>query len=321
MALNRVLTGASRIHRLPALICPMCVGKIAAVECSGEIPTANRFEDCRRRCETCGVGASNASRPPVTYIYRDPLSNIPIESREGADEALSQSINTRNRPSKLRRFGFSTSEDAVTWVVFTYLLRSGQLVGALRRSGIIPEHVSASAAPSFLLWGSPIFGARGAELRNQLVDVCAKLGEDAGSVSEPDVVIDFGDAGLVFAEVKYRSGNDMKSSAYRGWSRYMSAPWVAWEIEETKASGCYELARNWCLLKALAGDRPSTLVNLGPANLFRGKEGRRLDRFSAALNTDERSRFVKISWPDLLGSDFGNRPSWFVQFCRGRRLV
>ena len=107
-----------------------------------KIPVATQFDDCLRRCEPCGIGASNAADPEaVTYIHRDPLENIPIASREGVSEVLDQALNVRNRGSKRLRFGFSTSEDAVTWVVFTYLLRSGQLHAALRRAGLIGEEI------------------------------------------------------------------------------------------------------------------------------------------------------------------------------------
>jgi hypothetical protein len=123
--------------------------------------------------------------------------------------------------------------------------------------------------------------------------------------------------GLIFIEVKYRGPNDTQPADYPQWARYTCG--LAWRVEDVMASGCYELARNWCLLKRLAGERPATLVNLGPANLFRGEEGARLDRFVAALGTDERSHFKKLRWCRLLGTDFTS--NWFVQFCRDRGLV
>ena len=283
---------------------------------------ATQFDDCLRRCEPCEIGASNAANPEaVTYIHRDPLGNIPMESREGASEALAQAFNVRNRESKRRRFGFSTSEDAVTWVVFTYLLRSGRLLGALWRAGLIAEK-SLTAVPTLLLWGVPLdSGTRGAEIRKQLSDLCTSLQEDPNSFSEPDVIIDLGEHGLMFIEVKHLSGNDLKPNDYPGWSRYVSESRLTWQIEDVKASGCYELARNWCLLKSLAGERPASLVNLGPARLFGGAEGARLDRFVKALCTDEQSHFRKVTWSDILGAGRGDMPDWFVQYCRGRGLI
>src|SRR5262249_43128803 len=153
----------------PSLICPSCTGPIAAVACLDPVPAATSFNDCLRRCKPCGIGASNAADPRmVTYIYRDPLKNIPIESREGASEVLSQALNIRNRESKQRLFGFSTSEDAVTWVVFTFLLRSGQLAGALQRAGLFADE-KPIMPPALLLWGVPIGNdARGAAIRQRL---------------------------------------------------------------------------------------------------------------------------------------------------------
>jgi hypothetical protein len=184
---------------------------------------ATRFDDCLRRCEPCGIAASNAANPQaVTYIYRDPLDNIPIESRAGASEALDRALNVRNRESKRRRFGFSTSEDAVTWVVFTYLLRSGQLLAALARAGLIRDETS-TTVPTLLLWGVPVdSGAPGATIQKRLSDLCVSLQEDPNSLSEPDVVLDLGEDGLMFIEVKYLSGNDLKEADYPGWSKYTS---------------------------------------------------------------------------------------------------
>ena len=164
-------------------------------------------------------------------------------------------------------------------------------------------------------------GARGGEIRKQLSDLCTSLQEDPNSFSEPDVIIDLGEDGLVFIEVKHLSGNDLKPVDYPGWSRYASAARLSWRIEDVKALGCYELARNWCLLKGVSGERPATLVNLGPARLFGSAEGARLDRFLAALGTDTRSHFMKVTWSDLLGSRMGEFADWFSQFCRSRGLA
>jgi hypothetical protein len=307
------------VPRLPTLDCPVCCHQMVREECIEKIPTATRFEDCLRRCEPCGIGASNASKD-VTYIFRDPLKNIPVQSREGAIGALSRAISVLNRGTKRRRFGFSTSEDAVTWVVFTHLLRSGHLFSALTSSGVITSQ-ALTTAPTLLLWGVPIEGGdRGADIQKELIDLCHRF-ERPDRYSEPDVIVDLGEGGIVLIEVKYRSGNDLQPADYYNWSRYASAPQLNWKFEDVKASGCYELARNWFLLKSLAGRRPATLVNLGSADLFRGKEGARLDRFVDALDLDERTRFIRLTWSDLLRTDLDSMPDWFVRFCRDRQLI
>lgn len=304
--------------QLAPLFCPKCHGAMAGVNLSSPPSAATCYEDCLRRCEVCGVGASNAANPEtVTYIHRSPLENIPAEIRHGVEHALSMALNVRNRPSKLTRFGFSTSEDAVTWVVFAYLLRSGQLGDALRHAKIVAGPAN---PPTLLLWGAPVDDTGiGAALRTRLQTLCGRLNEDSQSFSEPDVIIDFGTGGLVFIEVKYLSGNDTKPHDYPGWVRYFPEAGLPWDESGIKASGCYELARNWRLLNGLAEGRPAALVNLGPARLFLGAEGARLDRFVAALGEDTRSRFAKVIWPDLLAS-VQNAPNWFEDYCRDRSL-
>ena len=308
---------------LPEIVCPRCMQKIAGVTVLGTIPSASSFERCLRKCTTCGIGVSNARNPhTVTYIHRDPMGSIPLESREGAAEVLRRALNIRNRQSKWARFGFvPTSEDALTWVVFTYLFRSGQLPAVLRRTGLASESRD-GGGPTLLLWGVPIDrGPGGEELRSQLENLCESLGERRQSFSEPDVMIDLGADGLVFIEVKHFSGNDFHPEDYEGWNKYLSRAPLPWQTNDIRQSGCYELARNWRLLNGLAANRPVTLVNLGPARLFEGKEGDRLNRFVQALKTSERAQFKKLSWGAFLGDSLLNGPGWFIDFCAERRLA
>jgi hypothetical protein len=287
-----------------------------------EIRAAGSFKDCVRRCEACGIGASNGDRSHVTFIYSEPLMNVPKDCREGAKEVLARALNVQSRGSKLRRFGFSTSEDAVTWVVFTYLLRANRLLATLRRAELVSAGAAPGAPPTLLLWGVPVGdGCHGEEIRSRLKQVCGALGEDPASLSEPDVIVDLGDDGLLFIEVKYRSGNDQGPRDDSHWSRYATAPELGWNIDGIKASGCYELARNWCLLTTLADARPATLANLGPAGLFSGAEGARLDSFIAALGTPRSSRFRKITWREFLDAVTEDAPLWFTEFLRSRELI
>jgi hypothetical protein len=257
----------------------------------------------------------------VTFIHRNSLENIPLEVREGASAALSNALNIRNREPKLRKFGFSTSEDALTWVVFVYLLRSGRLLAALAQAGIFTTDLS-TVAPTLLLWGSTIDnGPRGPAIREQLTILCSGLHEDPNSLSEPDVIVDLGEKGLAFIEVKHLSGNDNKAADYPGWSRYASSACLAWSFDDVKESGCYELARNWCLMKGIAAERNATLVNLGPPTLFKGRAGACLDRFGSSVGVDDRSKFVKMTWSRFLSPILKDAPNWFVQFCRGRGLT
>jgi len=210
----------------------------------------------------------------------------------------------------------------VTWVVFTYLLRANRLLATLRWAELVSAGAAAGAPLTLLLWGVPVGdGCRGVEIRSRLKQVCGALGEDPASFSEPDVIVDLGDDGLLFIEVKYRSGNDHGPRDDSHWSRYATAPGLGWHIDGIKASGCYELARNWCLLKMLADGRPATLANLGRARLFSGVEGARLDGFVAALGTCRSSRFRKITWQEFLDPVTDDAPLWFTEFLRSRELI
>jgi hypothetical protein len=256
----------------------------------------------------------------VTFIYRDELKNIPPEIADGATHCLANALNHRNRDIKRQRFGFSTSEDAVAWVVFVYLLRSSQLISALKNCGVLPESTAASN-PSLLLWGSSVGGSEtGAAMRGQLKQVCTGIGEDPQSMSEPDVIVDAGPAGLVFIEVKYHSRNDEKPKDYAGWHRYFRRLGTFRDENAVRESGCYELTRNWYLLDAIADGRPATLVNLGFNQLFAGPRGERLAQFESALPLDGSHHFVRLIWPDLLRG-LANSPRWFTEYCIQRKLL
>ena len=55
-----------------------------------------RFEDCVRRCDFCGVGFSNARRTPVR-IWADPLDNVPAQVHGGLRSVLARAANDGNR--------------------------------------------------------------------------------------------------------------------------------------------------------------------------------------------------------------------------------
>src|SRR5215472_16931610 len=96
------------MSHLPPLRCPRCKHQISAVECTGKTPVVKSFADCLRRCEPCGVGASNSVNRP-TRVYRDPLENIPMQSREGVNDALNRALNKRSRASNEMRRSLQAS--------------------------------------------------------------------------------------------------------------------------------------------------------------------------------------------------------------------
>src|SRR4051794_15919 len=77
---------------------------------------------------TCGFRYSN-SRDPASRTAFAPTAagNVPKRFRSQLNETLEAAANIGNRASKVSKFTYSTSEDAVTWTVFRWLQREGTL--------------------------------------------------------------------------------------------------------------------------------------------------------------------------------------------------
>ena len=300
---------------LASLPCPRCGSLLAATD--GVAGRAEQFEDCLRRCETCGVGWSNGETAP-RRIWRDPLDNVPSEVRPGLMDAITQALNVRNREMKRVKLASDRSEDAITWTVLQYLARhtAGDahwrlLLGCGSQPSSIP-------APTILVWGVPIDGGNGKELRAAIETVLDRLGERSASRTEPDVVLDFGEVGLVLVEVKYRSRNDRQDD--KPWSRYVSEERAFADAGAARASGRYELARNWWLGCDVAGARPLTMVNL-VARPEVGAELARTEVFAGSLRLDSGRRFLRLTFSDLLSAIPIPWPSWFNAYVEERGLV
>jgi len=295
--------------RLPLIHCPICSQPLESDEfepsARGGARRASDYQSCLRRCDRCGIGLSNAKTDDVkklAIIYRDPFASLPNELREGCEETLEQALNFRNRPTKRVKFASSNSEDRVTWSVFRSLQLAGALGIALGGSGVGPNPVPATE-PALLLWGVPVpsDGRRAGGVRQRLVEICDQIGEHPQGRTEPDVIVDFGPAGLVVIEVKYKSKNDVKAETYRGWDTYLTDSLAFLDSKRVRRSGLYELARNWRLGWELAEERPFTLVNLGPEKLFAGQGGSRLGEFREGLHGQVNRRFELLTWDRLLG--------------------
>ena len=66
---------------LPRLRCPGC-GKAMGPVKAKEVPPAEKFEDCLRRCPRCLIGASNAKNPAkVKFIHGQQPAPAPEENK------------------------------------------------------------------------------------------------------------------------------------------------------------------------------------------------------------------------------------------------
>lgn len=290
---------------LSPLVCPCCAAELYPR--TGYPTQATCFEDCLRRCESCGIGFSNG-RHIQTRIYSNPLDNIPPEVVPGVEYALTNALNEANRANKKLKFGFSTSEDALTWTVFTFLQASGQLGRTVREYGLVPDNVD---EPSMLLWGVPYPAAspRGATIRKRVIEICDRLGEKPRRRSEPDVILDFANDGVVIVEVKYRSGNDQQKFGEKH-EKYLSNADAFAEPELIRRAELYELTRNWRIGVELAEGRPFTLVNL----VVKNREPNQIRKFRSGLNY-LRGTFRIATWKDFLSECNPSQwPLWFREY-------
>jgi hypothetical protein len=247
------------------------------------------------------------------------LDNIPVQARKGLETVLAQSFSVKNRETKRRRLGFSTSEDAVTWVVFSYLAvhAPAGLSGFARRL----LGLSNVDNPELLLWGVPVPPNRaGADLQTRLVAVLTKI--EGTPRSEPDVVLNYGQAGLVIIEVKLHAPNDVvKLTEADKLDKYLANTFAFANALEVKNSRMYELARNWRIGWDLAGRCPFRLVNLGTGKLF--KQTEQLDSFEKGLAISPGHSFRRLTWTSLLqslASDLEDFPGWLEEWLKERGL-
>ncbi len=203
----------------------------------------------------------------------------------GALETVSNALNKINRENKLKKFAFETSEDSVTWTAFNYLKLRGILCESIKRAGV-DWLISTDMAPTMLLWGVPVPGGdrHGINVQKNLITVLNQIGESPQKYSEPDVMFDFGDIGVVLIEVKYCSPNDTLDEKSPKWDKYINGSSAFVDIAGVQKSGYYELARNWRIAWDLAGGRSMALINLCPDAIFNRDAGKRLKGFFSIVS-------------------------------------
>jgi hypothetical protein len=226
----------------------------------------------------------------------------------GVEDALVNALNEDNRANKRLKFGFSSSEDALTWTVFSFLHASGQLSRIVRSCEYVQDGADEAA---MLLWGVPCPAGtlRGESIRKRVVEVGDRLGEKPRRRSEPDVILDFANDGLVIVEVKYRSGNDQQEFRDKH-EKYLSDTDAFTEPELIRHAGLYELTRNWRIGVELAEGRPFTLVNL----MIKNKEPNQILQFRSGLNY-MKGTYRIATWKDFLsGCNPSEWPLWFRDY-------
>jgi hypothetical protein len=316
------------MERLPSVFCPGCgrtiESELYTPKANGRPPTAMGYESCLRRCEGCGFGFSNARTAVVnrlTIVYQDPFHDIPNHISAGHEEVLDQALNRINRPSKRLKFMSAKSEDHLTWTVFRHLQLGKEIGGVISRLGV-GLIASPQIEPSLLLWGSPVPPQKesGKTIQARLIEVLDRLGENPQRRSEPDVILDYGELGTIFIEVKNGSPNDNKHADYKGWPTYLCKTDSFRDAKSVPQTGLYELVRNWRIAWDFAGHRPMALINLGPSDLFQGANKTNLQVFSRTLNQVEKRRFLTFTWRRFFEA-MPHCPSWLRKYLGARGVL
>lgn len=271
---------------------------------------AECYSDCYFKCPNpaCQVAYSNSrDEQNRTKIYRNWEDNIPCQVREGLWEVLGRSLNVSSRPMKRLRLGFETSEDAVTWTVFRYLLERGEVGTALGIEGFNPERA--------LFWGCPWPPDVGHQACGLLEEIQLRvLQEDPKYLTEPDVIL-IGTGLLVFVEVKHRQVNKSVPN-YRYFDRYLQHEQSLFTSKAAVEHGGYEeLTRNLVIGSLLARqiNVPFLLANLADTSCVVSAQA-----FQKLLADPSLFRFVL--WSDLVSRLRQPVEPWFSDYLASKGL-
>ncbi len=268
--------------------CPKCGKMITPM--LGVHKSASSFDDCLRKCVKCNLGFSNAKTNP-TLIYKHYKDNIPVLLRQDIDFALDNSISHINKVNKRIKFGFSTSEDALTWSFFNYFVVNKRLQDLLNILNIESDDTSDY---DVYLWGVNICSKTLNTDLNQRLSLASKLfKEDSKGRTEPDVIINLKDK-LVFIEVKYKSPNDIQTNI----EKFKKYETNNYDIASLAKNGLYELYRNWAFVSSMSKGNKFELINLGFKKHFGGENKSKLEEFDKLIKTIN-GQFVQLNWNQI----------------------
>jgi hypothetical protein len=271
--------------------CPKCGGSLRFNPNVGLGRVATDYDNCHAFCDVCRIGISNSHDPEQrTYICKTLADNLADpQSGDRYLRVMEHALNQRNRKNKIRRARFEKSEDTPTWSVFSHLENLGLMAAAARAL----TSVAWNDPVDVLYWG---YNDQGPEtLREWLITLLKGLGENAKSLSEPDLILHAPRIGLAFVEAKYASSNRPRFEGEKA-KRYLDA---GANHLQPNCDGIqhYELLRNWVIGCRLAAelDLPFWLINL----VRRGEEANIEHDFGQFLRQDERHRFHRAEWEEL----------------------
>ena len=284
--------------------CPKC-GKKFIVDNIPRRP-ATCYNDCIVKCKDCKIGISNNPNKP-TIIYDNYLDNIPNELHYKLDYILSNSLNKVSRKQKIKRIGFSTSEDALSWIFFSYFLKENKEQNLLELFNIDEKKVI-----DIYFWGCGYYNK---DLSGKLKTILKEVfHEDKNKFSEPDVIMETENK-MIFIEVKYQSINANKCNKEEI-EKYLISDYYK-DIYLARNSEYYELIRNWSIGNKLSGEKEFYLFNIGLKNNF-SKENLD-DKYNYFINSlKNESRFKRFYWEGLIDDlKMKDIDSWYInEMCK-----
>lgn len=305
------------IMKLKSIICNNCNSEIKSANFipnkKGAAPTAKSYNQCLRKCTDCGIGYSNSQSSPK-IIHKDYLSNIPFEVRNKnllEYVLMENSLNITNRKNKLNSFSNANSEDALTWTVFYYLFEKKILTDVINK--IFKQKNRFTKNPDVYLWGSNLKGENKSKLISEFYRLSENANEKISSRTEPDVILDFKEEGIIFIEVKYKSPNEIKKNKLTTFDNYISNNAFK-SSKSAKESGMYELVRNWYFGYHLSANREFTLINLGFESLWENSNKENINKFIKSINISDNKKFSTLSWDEFSKALSQKNDNWFLNY-------
>ncbi|MBR3628277.1 MAG: hypothetical protein IKN42_05465, partial [Elusimicrobia bacterium] len=234
-------------------------------------------------------------------------------------------LNEKNRENKKIKFGFSTSEDACSWIFFTYFFKKNKLDVLKDILGLKSE------IKDILFWGvsyNDLINSKISEIsagileNNNIIKSLKQSEKDIGEKpklrTEPDIIV-VTDEELVFIEVKVNSGmpkfnfneekNKEKFEKYSKVKYYNNFDIIGKKFENIRKKDeklekkykeninpFYELVRNWTLLNDL-GEKLNKKVSL--INLVREEETKEIQIFKDAIKVSNERKFEVKTWEEI----------------------
>jgi hypothetical protein len=287
---------------------PICISckretKIDALK-DGKRP--QRYDDCRYKCENCRIGYSNGKYP--TAIYENYKDNIPNQLHDRLDDILDSSLNIKNRKNKKNKISFCTSEDALTWIFFSYFSKYEKTENLMEILGFDRELID-----NIYFWGTAYKKTEESDsFRKQMEHILINyFNEKKKLLSEPDIIIKT-KTKLIFCEIKLGSGNYSKKSVDK-YEKYISNDYFS-DTEKIHESKCYELIRNWSILNKISKGEKVYLFNIGINEIFDKEDSKPyLNYFIESINN--KNAFLRKRWVSDIISRINKDDveDWFYQ--------